>query len=134
MAELTRTGCRRAHVKALSAAKRGKLGEGLLLAQFRRDAAEAEAWVGSRRKQLEAQEASLQAELPSSLEEKVKQLQKHQAFQAELAAHEGNIVAIRQASSLFKAAEEPPWLGLSYGRKPSTFSCQGPLRGRSVPS
>ncbi|XP_040070142.1 spectrin beta chain, non-erythrocytic 1 [Ixodes scapularis] len=98
---------RRAHVKALSAAKRGKLGEGLLLAQFRRDAAEAEAWVGSRRKQLEAQEASLQAELPSSLEEKVKQLQKHQAFQAELAAHEGNIVAIRQKGETLLEKRHP---------------------------
>ncbi|XP_070377881.1 spectrin beta chain, non-erythrocytic 1-like isoform X1 [Dermacentor albipictus] len=98
---------RRAHVKQLSAAKRQKLAEGLLLAQFRRDAAEAEAWVASRRKQLEAQETSLSADTPVSLEEKVKQLQKHQAFQAELAAHEGNIAAIKQKGELLLSKKHP---------------------------
>lgn len=93
---MSQVAARREHVKELSLTKRCKLSEGLLLAQFRRDAAEAEAWVASRRKQLEAQEASPQAGTVVSLEDKVKQLQKHQAFQAELAAHEGNIIAIRQ--------------------------------------
>ncbi|KAH6925479.1 hypothetical protein HPB50_005728 [Hyalomma asiaticum] len=92
---------RRAHVKQLSAAKRQKLAEGLLLAQFRRDAAEAEAWVASRHKQLEAQETSLSADTP------VKQLQKHQAFQAELAAHEGNIAAIKQKGELLLSKKHP---------------------------
>ncbi|KAH7971901.1 hypothetical protein HPB52_003666 [Rhipicephalus sanguineus] len=92
---------RRAHVKQLSAAKRQKLAEGLLLAQFRRDAAEAEAWVASRHKQLEAQETALSADTP------VKQLQKHQAFQAELAAHEGNIAAIKQKGELLLSKKHP---------------------------
>ncbi|KAL3205246.1 hypothetical protein MRX96_011144 [Rhipicephalus microplus] len=98
---------RRAHVKQLSAAKRQKLAEGLLLAQFRRDAAEAEAWVASRHKQLEAQETALSADTPVTLEEKVKQLQKHQAFQAELAAHEGNIAAIKQKGELLLSKKHP---------------------------
>ncbi|KAL1471295.1 hypothetical protein MTO96_023750 [Rhipicephalus appendiculatus] len=79
---------RRAHVKQLNAA-------------------EAEAWVASRHKQLEAQETALSADTPVTLEEKVKQLQKHQAFQAELAAHEGNIAAIKQKGELLLSKKHP---------------------------
>lgn len=84
---------RRSRVKDMSSIKRQILLDGLLLAQFRRDATEGEAWVEAQRKRLEAEIGRGEV---SSLEEKMKQLQKHQAFQAELAAHRGNIVAIQQ--------------------------------------
>uniref|UniRef100_A0A2R5L953 Putative spectrin beta chain non-erythrocytic 5 isoform x6 n=1 Tax=Ornithodoros turicata TaxID=34597 RepID=A0A2R5L953_9ACAR len=95
---------RRERVKNLSTAKRQKLLNGLLLAQFRRDATEAEAWVDAQGKRLEAE--IVRGEV-SSLEEKMKQLQKHQAFQAELTAHKGSIAAIQQkGEELIKKGHE----------------------------
>jgi spectrin beta len=52
----------------------------------------AESWIGEKRKILEAEMRKGEV---SSMEGKMKKLQKHQAFQAELTAHDGCIQNIR---------------------------------------
>lgn len=54
---------------------------------------QAEAWIGDKKKYLEAEQDMSQI---ASLEDKMRKLQKHQAFQAELSAHESNIQNIKQ--------------------------------------
>lgn len=110
---------RRNRVKDLSNTRRNKLRDGLLYAQFVRDVSEADVWIEERQKQLDA-EASL-GEV-TSLEEKVltdiaihftiyfptncarcvqvKRLQKHQAFQAEVSAHQGRLNEIKYAGEM----------------------------------
>lgn len=90
MNELT---LRRNKVKDLSKKRQQRLNEQLQLAQFRRDVLEAEAWIEERHKRLEADKFDSRGK---NLKEKVKQLQKHQAFQAELTAHSANITTIKQ--------------------------------------
>jgi spectrin beta len=53
---------------------------------------QAESWIGEKQKKLQAEMSKGEV---SSMEDKMKKLQKHQAFQAELAAHEGRIQHIR---------------------------------------
>ncbi|KAK7865818.1 hypothetical protein R5R35_001276 [Gryllus longicercus] len=84
---------RRTRVKDLCFARKQKLEDALLHAQFMRDVAEAELWIDEKEKKLEAEAHKGDV---SSLEDKIKKLQKHQAFQAELAAHEGRIQQIRE--------------------------------------
>nr|XP_018898887.1 PREDICTED: spectrin beta chain, non-erythrocytic 1 isoform X2 [Bemisia tabaci] len=84
---------RRAKVKQLCELRRLLLDDALLYAQFVRDVGEAESWIGEKEKKLEV-EAS-QGEV-SSLEDKIKKLQKHQAFQAELSANQGRITTIKE--------------------------------------
>ena len=85
---------RRVKVKALSQERRKKLADALLYAQFVRDVAEAEAWINEKQKKLEAAAGSF-AEV-TDIEEKIKRLQKHQAFQAEISANEGRIREIKE--------------------------------------
>ena len=73
---------RRQKVKDLTAIRRNKLANALLYAQFVRDCAEAGAWISEKQKKLETDAGSF-AEV-TNMEEKVKKLQKHQAFQAEI--------------------------------------------------
>lgn len=84
---------RRAKVKELCAMRKIMLDEALLHAQFVRDVAEAESWIGEKQKKLEVEASKGEV---SSLEDKIKKLQKHQAFQAELAANKGRITAIKE--------------------------------------
>ncbi|BET01245.1 Spectrin [Nesidiocoris tenuis] len=96
---LTEVNQRRATVGELCVARRDKLDCALLFAQFKRDVAEAESWIGEKSKKLEME---AKAEV-SSLEDKIKKLQKHQAFQAELAANRGRITAIQEKGQLLLA-------------------------------
>lgn len=53
---------------------------------------QAESWIGEKQKKLEVEVNKGEV---SSLEDKIKKLQKHQAFQAELAANQPRITAIK---------------------------------------
>ena len=53
---------------------------------------QAESWIGEKQKKLEAEMSKGEV---SSMEDKMKKLQKHQAFQAELTAHDGRIQNIK---------------------------------------
>lgn len=83
---------RRQRVKDLCNLRRQRLEDALLYAQFIRDVAEAESLIGEKSKKLQA-EASIGDK--NNLEDKIKRLQKHQAFQAELSANEGRIQEIK---------------------------------------
>ena len=80
---------RRHAVKESSARRRAFLQDAMLLAQFRRDVSEAEAWIEERYKLLRA---------PVSLE--TSKYQKHQALVAELNVHKKNVEQIRQNGQL----------------------------------
>ncbi|XP_013777045.2 LOW QUALITY PROTEIN: spectrin beta chain, non-erythrocytic 1-like [Limulus polyphemus] len=84
---------RRAKVKEIGQVRKQKLGDALLLATFRRDAAEAEAWIEEKNKSLEVEVARGEV---NSIDDKVKNLKKHQAFEAELTAHDQSIAEIKQ--------------------------------------
>ncbi|CAG9824099.1 unnamed protein product [Phaedon cochleariae] len=83
---------KRKRVHQLSAQKTQLLTNGLLYAEFNRDIDETQAWMAEKQKKLNAEQKN--AEI-TTFEEKVKMLQKHQAFQAELAANAGRIDEIR---------------------------------------
>ncbi|CRK98513.1 CLUMA_CG011869, isoform A [Clunio marinus] len=96
---------RRSKVKALSQARRKKLANALLYAQFVRDVAEAEAWINEKQKKLEADSGSFADE--TNIEEKIKRLQKHQAFQAEISANDSRIQELKDKSeTLIKKQHE----------------------------
>nr|CAD7394337.1 unnamed protein product [Timema cristinae] len=88
---------RRNKVHELCGNRRHRLEDALLHAQFVRDVGEvrvvsAESWIGEKQKKLEAEANKVEV---NSMEDKIKKLQKHQAFQAELAAHKGRIDHIK---------------------------------------
>ncbi|UYV61077.1 SPTBN5 [Cordylochernes scorpioides] len=66
--------------------RRHKLADALLYSQFIRDSTEASAWLREKQKKLEAADQATSSADPATLEEKMKKLQKHQAFQSELSA------------------------------------------------
>lgn len=105
---------RRNRVKELSNGRRNRLRDALLYAKFVRDVSEADVWIEERQKQLDVEAALGEV---TSLEDKVvvrlfsnsndlfnrtiyfskaKRLQKHQAFQAEVSAHQGRLNEIKQ--------------------------------------
>lgn len=84
---------RRMKVAQLCQLRRQRLDDSLLYAQFVRDVAEAESWIGEKQKRLHADVN--QGEESASLEDKIKKLQKHQAFQAELSANQPRITHIK---------------------------------------
>ncbi|XP_037904390.1 spectrin beta chain, non-erythrocytic 1 isoform X3 [Hermetia illucens] len=84
---------KRQKVKDMCAIRRRKLEDALLYAQFARDCAEAQLWIVEKQKKLEADAANYSE--VSNLDEKIKKLQKHQAFQAEVAANRGRIKEIQ---------------------------------------
>lgn len=51
-------------------------------------------WIDEKSKKLEKEIGKTEV---TSLEDKIKKLQKHQAFQAELAAHQGKIASIQES-------------------------------------
>lgn len=83
----------RQNVKELCNVRRLKLENALLYVQFVRDCAEAEAWIIEKQKKLESDANSFND--VSNMEDKIKKLQKHQAFQAEITANEGRIREIK---------------------------------------
>ncbi|XP_055551148.1 spectrin beta chain, non-erythrocytic 1 isoform X2 [Wyeomyia smithii] len=94
---------RRQHIKELCAKRRQKLQNALLYAQFIRDCAEAGAWINEKQKKLEADAGSF-ADV-TNMDDKIKKLQKHQAFQAEVAANEGRIKEVKQKGETLIAKE-----------------------------
>ncbi|XP_034181536.2 spectrin beta chain, non-erythrocytic 5 kst isoform X4 [Osmia lignaria lignaria] len=95
---------RRARIRSLCDVRRKRLEAGLLHAQFVRDVAEAESWIGEKQKKLEAEASKGEV---SSLEDKIKKLQKHQAFQAELAANQSRIEEIKAKGETLLAQKHP---------------------------
>jgi spectrin beta len=88
---------RRRQVHDLCARKKHLLGDALLYAEFNRDVGEAQFWIAEKQKNLEAQVKTGEVK---SLEDKIKELQKHQAFQAEIAANEGKIKEVKSKGEI----------------------------------
>ncbi|XP_043493138.1 spectrin beta chain, non-erythrocytic 5 isoform X1 [Polistes fuscatus] len=95
---------RRVKIRNLCDARRQKLEASLLHAQFVRDVGEAESWIGEKQKKLEAETSKGEV---SSLEDKIKKLQKHQAFQAELAANQSRIEEIKAKGETLLGQKHP---------------------------
>ncbi|NXL58532.1 SPTN5 protein, partial [Chordeiles acutipennis] len=83
---------RRQQIKDLSQRRREKLQTALLLALFYQNLEEAEDWISERMQKLE--DPSIQD--PSNLQDKMKLLQKHQVFEAEILANEEIITAVNK--------------------------------------
>ncbi|XP_063909279.1 spectrin beta chain, non-erythrocytic 1 isoform X5 [Zophobas morio] len=83
---------KRHNVHQLCAHRKQLLGDALLYAEFNRDVSEAQTWIAEKQKNLETQVKTGEV---TSLEDKIKELQKHQAFQAEIAANEGKIKEVK---------------------------------------
>ncbi|NXC11410.1 SPTN5 protein, partial [Orthonyx spaldingii] len=83
---------RKRQIKDLSQSRREKLQTALLLALFYQNLEEADDWVSERMQRLE--DPSIQD--PSNLQDKMKLLQKHQVFEAEILANEEIITAVNK--------------------------------------
>ncbi|XP_068961768.1 spectrin beta chain, non-erythrocytic 5 [Petaurus breviceps papuanus] len=94
---------RRRRVKEQAHARGEALRTTLLLASFTRDVAEAEDWIQERTQQLE--EASPWGS--GDLKDKLKCLQKHQAFEAEVQAHEEVITHVTKKGEVLLAQNHP---------------------------
>lgn len=90
---------RRAQIRKLSVLRKQKLDDALLHAQFLRDVGEAESWISEKRKKLDVEISKGDV---NNLEDKIKKLQKHQAFQAELTANQGRINSIKHNGKTLK--------------------------------
>lgn len=88
---------RRMYLRDLCNAKKARLEASLLHAQFVRDVGEAVTWIGEKQKTLETEVSKGDI---SNLEDKIKKLQKHQTFQAELAANRSKIEKIKRKYTL----------------------------------
>ncbi|XP_042865885.1 spectrin beta chain, non-erythrocytic 5-like isoform X7 [Penaeus japonicus] len=87
---------RRSRVKDATKARKQQLGDALLHAQFIRDVGDANMWIDEKVNHLEA----ARTKDVTSFEDKVKKLQKHQAFMAELQAHESRIKEITENGAM----------------------------------
>uniref|UniRef100_V5GNX9 Spectrin beta chain, non-erythrocytic 5 n=1 Tax=Anoplophora glabripennis TaxID=217634 RepID=V5GNX9_ANOGL len=83
---------KRIRVHHLCAQKKQLLTDGLLYAEFIRDVGEAQIWIAEKQKKLETE---IKTGEVTNLEDKIKKLQKYQAFQAEVAANSGRIKEIK---------------------------------------
>ncbi|CAH0730725.1 unnamed protein product, partial [Brenthis ino] len=88
--ELLNINERRKKLYECAAARRAALRRALARARFARDAAEARGWAADKLAQLPAHHAGE----VTNLEDKIKKLQKHQAFTAELAANKARLQEI----------------------------------------
>ncbi|XP_044574402.1 spectrin beta chain, non-erythrocytic 1 isoform X3 [Cotesia glomerata] len=95
---------KRGKIHQLCNTRRNKLEASLLHVQFIRDVGEAESWIGEKQKKLEAEASKGQV---LSLEDKIKKLQKHQAFQAELAANQSRIEEIKNKGEILITQNHP---------------------------
>uniref|UniRef100_A0A3Q3IUH0 Calponin-homology (CH) domain-containing protein n=1 Tax=Monopterus albus TaxID=43700 RepID=A0A3Q3IUH0_MONAL len=94
---------RRGQIKELSVKRRKELELSRLLCVFNRDVAQAEEWVSERmQKMAEDSKADL-----SDLQTKMKLLQKHQVFEAEILAHSEIIRAVLQAGEKLVSLHHP---------------------------
>uniref|UniRef100_A0A8C4UQ78 Calponin-homology (CH) domain-containing protein n=1 Tax=Falco tinnunculus TaxID=100819 RepID=A0A8C4UQ78_FALTI len=94
---------RKRQIKDLSQSRREKLQTALLLALFYQNLEEAEDWISERMQKLE--DPSLQD--PSSLQDKMKLLQKHQVFEAEILANEEIITAVNKKGEALVSKGHP---------------------------
>ncbi|NXU59728.1 SPTN5 protein, partial [Turnix velox] len=94
---------RRKQIKDLSQSRREKLQTALLLALFYQNLEEAEDWISERMQKLE--DPSIQD--PSNLQEKMKLLQKHQVFEAEILANEEIITAVLKKGEALVSKSHP---------------------------
>ena len=83
---------KRIKIEQMCDKRRVQLEDALLYAEFTRDVGDAVNWIAERQKKLEAEMKLGDA---SNFEEKVKKLQRHQAFQAEVAANENKMQEIQ---------------------------------------
>ncbi|XP_068802064.1 spectrin beta chain, non-erythrocytic 5 isoform X5 [Struthio camelus] len=90
-------------IKDLSQSRREKLHTALLLAFFYQNLAEAEDWISERMQKLE--EPSIQD--PSNLHDKMKLLQKHQVFEAEILANEEIVTAVSKKGEALVSKGHP---------------------------
>ncbi|NXG60038.1 SPTN5 protein, partial [Hemiprocne comata] len=94
---------RKQQIKDLSQRRREKLQTALLLALFYQNLEEAEDWISERMQKLE--EPSIQD--PSNLHDKMKLLQKHQVFEAEILANEEIITAVNKKGEALVSKGHP---------------------------
>uniref|UniRef100_A0A8B9UAF8 Calponin-homology (CH) domain-containing protein n=1 Tax=Anas zonorhyncha TaxID=75864 RepID=A0A8B9UAF8_9AVES len=94
---------RKQQIKDLSQSRRDKLQTALLLALFYQNLAEAENWISERMQKLE--DPSIQD--PSNLQDKMKLLQKHQVFEAEILANEEIITAVNKKGEALVSKGHP---------------------------
>ncbi|NXY15062.1 SPTN5 protein, partial [Atrichornis clamosus] len=90
-------------IKDLSQSRREKLQTALLLALFYQNLEEAEDWISERMQKLE--DPSIQD--PSNLQDKMKLLQKHQVFEAEILANEEIITAVNKKGEALVSKDHP---------------------------
>lgn len=83
---------KRSKIPQLCALRRQLLTNNLLYAEFERDCSEALSWIQGKQKKLNAEVKTGEG---VNLEEKIKKLQKHQAFQAEVFANLGKIQEVK---------------------------------------
>ncbi|KAK3092932.1 hypothetical protein FSP39_009051 [Pinctada imbricata] len=86
---------RRSHVRDLSTSRKGKLDDSVLYTLFKRDVIETEGWIDDKLKT--ANEDNFQ--VTTDLQDKMKKLQKHQAFEAEIVANSDRIQKINERRS-----------------------------------
>ncbi|NWW71973.1 SPTN5 protein, partial [Climacteris rufus] len=94
---------RKRQIKDLSQSRREKLQTALLLALFYQNLEEAEDWISERMQKLE--DRSIQD--PSNLQDKMKLLQKHQVFEAEILANEEIITAVKKKGEALVSKGHP---------------------------
>ncbi|XP_054684656.1 spectrin beta chain, non-erythrocytic 5 [Grus americana] len=94
---------RKQQIKNLSQSRREKLQTALLLALFYQNLEEAEDWISERMQKLE--DPSIQD--PSNLQDKMKLLQKHQVFEAEILANEEIITAVNKKGEALVSKGHP---------------------------
>ncbi|KAJ8309236.1 hypothetical protein KUTeg_014110 [Tegillarca granosa] len=100
LAEVT---TRRAQIKKSCEERTKKLGDSLLYAQFNRDVVETEGWIDDKLKV--ANEDNFQD--VTDLYDKMKKLQKHQAFEAEIVANTHQIDKIREQGDVLLKKKHP---------------------------
>uniref|UniRef100_A0A663LNR3 Calponin-homology (CH) domain-containing protein n=1 Tax=Athene cunicularia TaxID=194338 RepID=A0A663LNR3_ATHCN len=94
---------RKQQIKDLSQSRREKLQTALLLALFYQNLEEAVDWISERMQKLE--DPSIQD--PSNLQDKMKLLQKHQVFEAEILANEEIITAVNKKGEALLSKGHP---------------------------
>ncbi|KFP61901.1 Spectrin beta chain, non-erythrocytic 5, partial [Cariama cristata] len=94
---------RKQQIKDLSQSRREKLQTALLLALFYQNLEEAEDWISERMQKLK--DPSIQD--PSNLQDKMKLLQKHQVFEAEILANEEIITAVNKKGEALVSKGHP---------------------------
>ncbi|XP_052269284.1 spectrin beta chain, non-erythrocytic 1-like isoform X3 [Dreissena polymorpha] len=93
---------RQGQVRELSSQRKRNLGDSLLYAQFNRDIIEAEGWIDDKLKV--ATEDNFKE--VSDLQGKMRKLQKHQAFEAEIVANTDRIHKIKQNAEALRSSRK----------------------------